>query len=234
MTVPGDRYSEWDAAYVLGALSPAERLEFEDHLSGCGDCQAAVAQLAGMPGLLAQVPITDLPRVPDGDISALPDIPSMPAAPPRQAGSSRRRAALAGAALAASFLLGALGGYLAGGPLGPGSDTTVDGPIRVAFSPVQPSSLTAVVDVVPQGDSTVLQVECQYGWAGASDGTVAGEYAIVVVTEDGRSTAVKTWTVRPNRVMRPSGTAQLAPRDIEAVEIRRVSSGETLLRAPIT
>ena len=38
---PGpDPYAEWDAAYVLGALSPAERLEFEGHLSGCGRCRA--------------------------------------------------------------------------------------------------------------------------------------------------------------------------------------------------
>ena len=49
----------WDAAYVLGALSPAERREFEEHLAGCPACQAAVSELAGMPGLLAQVPPED-------------------------------------------------------------------------------------------------------------------------------------------------------------------------------
>ena len=50
-----DRYSAWDAAYVLGALSPVERREFEEHLAGCPTCQAAVSELAGLPGLLAQV-----------------------------------------------------------------------------------------------------------------------------------------------------------------------------------
>ncbi|WP_308467002.1 anti-sigma factor family protein [Rathayibacter soli] len=48
-----DRYAEWDAAYVLGALSPNERLEFEAHLSGCARCASAVADLAGLPGLLS-------------------------------------------------------------------------------------------------------------------------------------------------------------------------------------
>ena len=31
-------FAQDDAAYVLGALSPAERLEFERHLGGCDDC----------------------------------------------------------------------------------------------------------------------------------------------------------------------------------------------------
>ena len=42
-----DKYREWDGAYVLGALSPEERLEFEDHLPDCPDCTAAVAESAG-------------------------------------------------------------------------------------------------------------------------------------------------------------------------------------------
>ena len=51
-----DRHAHWDAAYVLGALSAAERQEYEDHLTSCPSCRDAVAELAGMPGLLARVP----------------------------------------------------------------------------------------------------------------------------------------------------------------------------------
>ena len=46
-----------DAAYVLGALSPADRLEFERHLPGCERCRRSVAELAGLPGLLGRVPV---------------------------------------------------------------------------------------------------------------------------------------------------------------------------------
>ncbi|MCZ2263463.1 anti-sigma factor family protein, partial [Isoptericola sp. QY 916] len=56
MTAPTDPYREWDAAYVLGALSPADRRDYEEHLAGCDACRAAVAELAGLPGLLASVP----------------------------------------------------------------------------------------------------------------------------------------------------------------------------------
>ena len=52
----GDTYAEWDAAYVLGSLSAADRQQYEEHLAQCRTCHSAVAQIAGMPGLLAQVP----------------------------------------------------------------------------------------------------------------------------------------------------------------------------------
>ena len=38
------RFAEWDAAYVIGALSPADRREFEAHLDSCERCMRAVAE----------------------------------------------------------------------------------------------------------------------------------------------------------------------------------------------
>ena len=45
-----DEFALYDAAYVLGALSPADRREFEAHLQGCPACASAVSELAGMEG----------------------------------------------------------------------------------------------------------------------------------------------------------------------------------------
>lgn len=55
-----DPYLTWDGPYVLGALDPDERHEFEMHLSECDACRTAVAELAGLPGLLARVPVPDI------------------------------------------------------------------------------------------------------------------------------------------------------------------------------
>jgi len=49
------RYADWDSAYVLGALSPAERREYEEHLETCEACRRSVAELSPMPGLLARL-----------------------------------------------------------------------------------------------------------------------------------------------------------------------------------
>lgn len=56
-----DRYAHWDAAYVLGALGPAERREYAAHLTACEACRTAVAEIAALPGLLASVPADLLP-----------------------------------------------------------------------------------------------------------------------------------------------------------------------------
>lgn len=48
-------YAHDDGAYVLGALSPAERSAYERHLSACPACREAVAEIAVLPGLLGRL-----------------------------------------------------------------------------------------------------------------------------------------------------------------------------------
>ncbi|WP_227979183.1 anti-sigma factor family protein [Nocardia spumae] len=55
-TASHDEYATWDAPYVLGALPQEQRLAYENHLTDCTDCRAAVAELSGLPGLLSRVP----------------------------------------------------------------------------------------------------------------------------------------------------------------------------------
>ena len=66
------QFAHLDGAYVLGSLAPAERLEFEAHLPGCAECSRGVRELAGLPGLLAQVDVADL-EVPHPRRPAAPD-----------------------------------------------------------------------------------------------------------------------------------------------------------------
>jgi anti-sigma factor RsiW len=68
----GDEYARWDAAYVLGSLSGADRHEFEAHLSSCPSCRESVAELSGMPALLAQLDRDDVAAIDDGESGAPP------------------------------------------------------------------------------------------------------------------------------------------------------------------
>src|SRR5215212_4870811 len=96
MTCP---FAEDDAAYVLGSLSPVERLEFERHLTQCEDCNQAVRELAGIPGLLSRVNPDVLTLAPQPD-EPVPDsiLPGLA----RAARRSRRRRLLAAAGAAAA------------------------------------------------------------------------------------------------------------------------------------
>jgi hypothetical protein len=239
-----DPYREWDAAYVLGALSPVERREFETHLATCSGCQAAVAELAGMPGLLAQVSPDDAAAMVqstenqpaqltagEGPETPMPTSLTLPA---RQLDHRRRRLVGAVIALAAAFvLLAGFVGVAAVRGAFPISRTSTSAPFRLAFSPVVPSGILAVVDVVPVATGTELHVQCQYAdddptlWSGR------GSYAIWVKDRAGKTTEVKTWTARPNHLMTPDAVSALPVSKIASVEIRQADSAQTLLEAKL-
>ena len=68
-----DRYATWDAAYVLGSLSSNERREYEAHLETCKRCRAAVAEISGIPTLLAMLDLEDV-RALDEETSETPPL----------------------------------------------------------------------------------------------------------------------------------------------------------------
>lgn len=230
-----DPYAQWDAAYVLGALSPAERGEYEEHLAGCASCRSALADLAGVPAALGLVPPGEVLAM-DLDDDALPPPPSAllhPVAgrPAQRWARWRRPLAVAAAAL----LIGGVGGYAVGSATrDPGPAVVATGPHRLAFSPVGPSTMTAVVDVVPTADGTTLSVQCQYASADGGAPPAYTDYAIWVVDRDGRGQEIRTWTARPGTLMHPSGVASLPVASIASVEIRRVDTGATVMRAAVT
>src|SRR5260370_34418608 len=56
----------WDAAYVLGSLTSNERREYEAHLATCKRCRAAVAELSGIPALLAMLDLAGVRALDEG------------------------------------------------------------------------------------------------------------------------------------------------------------------------
>jgi hypothetical protein len=243
-----DKFAQWDAAYVLGALSPAERREFEEHLANCPSCQAAVAELAALPGLLAKLPPDDaaMLSLADETVAGSAETPALSGVqtdvieqgPPssllpkmiKKVRTRRRRMVAAMAGIAAAVLL-VIGGIAVGAgllPLGP------DSPQRVAFSPVEPSAMIAVADVIPGKNGTEIKVECQYGEVNEpTPGAGHETYSIFVVDRSGNASQIKEWPAAPNKLMRPSGTTPLRVSEIADLEIRQTDTNEVLLRAPI-
>lgn len=239
-----DPYREWDAAYVLGALSPAERREFEEHLAGCPDCQPAVAELAGMPGLLGQispddaaamVSATDPSSVLPDHAADHPDAPVGPATAPRDPsrGYRERRLVRAVLVLAAAFVL--LAGVVGLAAVRGSFQVTApsaSAPVHLAFAALVPSGVTANVTLVPVADGTELDVECQYAdeYAAVETGR---RYNIFVLDRSGRATQVKSWVAKRDKINTPSATSPLPVSKIASVEIRPDGSDQAWLRAEL-
>jgi hypothetical protein len=219
-----DRYAEWDGAYVLGALSSGERLEYEAHLERCDDCGARVAELAGMPGVLARLDrpsaeaIRDLPAEPAGTASKPSAVPHLA----RRVHRRRRLVALAGAA---SVVVAALGGGAVGSlPVGSAIAATHLAPVGGSHVSAQ---LTATS--VPWG--TKLAWSCSYPPNGG--GVYAtSSYRLVVTTTGGRTTVVATWGAHGEGASGLAAATSIPRSAIRAVDIR-TGTGAVLAKADL-
>jgi anti-sigma-K factor RskA len=217
-----DPFLDYDAAYVMGALDPHDRRAFEEHLSTCHRCSAAVSELAGMPGLLAQVP-TEQVLAPRATPEPVPDtlLPRLAAA--IRAQQRRRRVWTSVVAAAAACLV--TGVVLTASPWSsPEPEGTVLAMTAVTSAPV---TATVRLDSVDWG--TRVNLECTYQEAPSGEKWGARTYKLVVVPRDGGDVQqVAEWTALPGKTVTPTGSTSLTTEQIE--EIRLLNSrGDTLL-----
>jgi len=226
-----DQYSLWDGAYVLGALPPAERREFEDHLAGCASCRAKVAAVSGLPGLLSAA----------GAEAFAPAAESAPPAPYALYAEKvrRRRARRVGLAAAAVLVVG-LGMGAAGLGLGrqsapPQSEVQASAGAGVVLhfataGTSSPLSASGTLTAEPWGSK--LSWSCSYAAAGTPGyAAVPSAYELVVVTRTGASTVVGSWSAGPGDTVNPVASTSVPKQDIASVLIRRTGSGVALLAA---
>lgn len=223
------RYADWDSAYVLGALSPAERREYEEHLETCDACRRSVAELSAMPGLLARLSADRaqaLLEEPDGAI-ATPHPALLDAV--RREGRRRRirrtRTRIALAAAAAVVVIAAVAVPFA--LTRPAADRQF-----VAFETVADRPVTASAVLTPVDWGTRIELDCTYETTPGEDHSAEGwPYALVVIDREGRSTEVSTWRATPGATARLEAGSALPVDEIASLEIRAVASGDVLMRS---
>lgn len=210
MTCP---HSYSDGAYVLGALSPAERTAYESHLAGCEPCATAVARLAPVPGLLGRVDPAALNPQPAGR-ARLPELLRIVA---RQ---QRRRTwvyrwRLAVAALAAAVLAvagTAVWSGLAGGGAGP------DEPM-VAMEPVAAEvPVAAQVAMASTAGGTTVWMDCQY--PPVAYVVPARTFRLVALGADGSTEQLASWSAAPGDEVSMTGLTRYSGDDLVRIELR--------------
>jgi hypothetical protein len=229
--VDDDRYVTWDAAYVLGSLSSDERREFEAHTQTCPRCRAAVAELSGIPALLAKLESDDVAAFDDGQQDEPP--------PPQVLDSllddvrSRRRRSrwVTAAALAAAAALLVVGAVLAVRPetLGLQSGTQQEAAApALEMTKVSETPINATVSMTGYGWGTRIDMACTYGDWGQRDAPPQN-LGMVIVGRDGSHSQVATWLGLSGATALPSANTPIPMEEIAAVQLVSPESGEVLL-----
>ncbi|WP_374313627.1 anti-sigma factor [Microbacterium sp.] len=233
MNVDHAHFADWDAAYVLGALSPADRRAFETHVEQCDLCRAAIADMAPTIGLLSRVASERAQSM----LAPAPAAPTAMAEGPDAA--SRERVIEAGVRRSRRGRGWWIGGLTAAAAVIVAVVVIVTGAILppapaqvVALEPIADVPVTATVELTGVAWGTRIDMVCRYGETDGQ-GDEGWPYALVVTAVDGTTSEVSSWQALPGATARVSAGTALDPDEIASVEIRSVSSGKVLLRGDV-
>lgn len=250
-----DPFRDWDAAYVLGALVPSERQEYERHLAHCQECSAAVAELAGLPGILGTLPTEEAltvagpagrPPESEGAASAADADPQSSPDALRGLSARVRGLRLRSRALAAALTVAACAASVGITVAVTRTDVVASQPQAAAtqlrFSPVAASSLSATGTLEPEAWGTRIDWRCTYARHAQTADPAGGRYstpptaaergyALLVTDVHGNTSRVATWVATPGSVVTPTATTRIPATHIRRVEIRATATGQTLLAA---
>lgn len=237
--------------YLLGALSPAERTGYAEHLAGCAHCLREVGQLAGLPGLLARNPAAAaVPPSPPTGFSPAPGAGDRAAdsgeVPETAAGAERpdpvvvaldrihhtrrTRRALLAAVFVGVAALGAAGSTLVDATRPDSTARAVTGVMAAADLPVRMVPLgdppvSAAVSLIPRPWGTEVVMRCRY--AGVPQSPV---YVLVARSADGATTELARWSGVQDQDLVLASTTELVGDRLAELEVRN-AAGKVLLRA---
>ena len=224
----GDPYLTWDASYVLGALSPAERRDFEAHLQTCTRCRDAVGELTGMPALLAMVGLDEVQAIGD----RLPDPPLRPELRGQvldrvRARRQRSRWVTAVAVGLAAALL-AIGMVVVIAPETLGLQQGSPPVAMLEMDKINETPINASIALSGYSWGTRIDMACSYGDWGQRD-AAAQNLGMVVIGHDGTRTQIATWLGLSGATALPSGNIPLSQSEIASVQLVSADDGQVLL-----
>ena len=223
----GHRHAHLDAAYVLGALSPTERQDFERHLSTCSDCARSVRELAGLPGLLSRLTqdeVLALGQQPAVPPTVLPGLLRVAVRRQRRRRVATVLAAVGGAAAAAVLTFALVEGPDAAAPGAPGSGDDV---VTSSMRPLDQQWVRADLRLEQVAWGTRMSVRCSYRTP--PKGVKLPVYALVVHTRSGHAEQVATWRPVPGKVTTVDAATAERDGQISSVEVM-TAQGRALLR----
>jgi hypothetical protein len=228
----GDRYVTWDAAYVLGSLTSSERREYEAHLETCERCRAAVAEISGIPALLAMLDLEDVRALDEEPPETPPLRPEVLDSILDKVRWRRRRSRwLMSAAVGVAAALLAVGVVIAIRPeiVGLENYSPQETTQAMDMTKVSDTPINASISLTGFGWGTRIDMACSYGEWGQSGTIPPQNLGMVVVGRDGSHTEVATWLGLSGATALPSATTPMQKDEIAAVQLVSSENGKVLL-----
>jgi anti-sigma factor RsiW len=215
-----------DGAYVLGALSPAERAAFERHLPGCASCRESMADLAVLPGLLGRLDAATVMPVDPAPPSLLRR--TLAAAAAQRRAQRRRRVwyAFAGGVVAVALAVGVGVGVRGHAIDTSGAPTTPLAQMRPAAGAVP---VSAEVGLAATVGGTRVDMTCRYASGYQGKWLVR---LVVYPRSGGAGEQIGTWTATAGQEISLSAITHLTPQDIERLELQRADKTPLLTWTP--
>ena len=215
-----DEFAQYDAAYVLGALTPAERYRYEQHLAGCPRCRAAVDAFTPLPGLMSRVPREELFSEPVEPPAEL--LPGLLATAARRHRRTRRWLVTAGSAVTAAAAAAVLVVVLA---LGGGQPATVTHHTGRPMTAAAGAPIHGWVALKAEPWGTKVSLRCKYDGA---EPYTAG-YILMIHGRQGQVERISSWDAIPGATAVLSGTTALHRDDIRTVVVLTAAGGQPVL-----
>ena len=237
-----DAFKDWDASYVLGALSPDERREYENHLARCTNCTNAIAFFAGIPGILSKVDsqsaIALVKGAPQNQILNSWNESAFMQKLALRADQERRHTRILQSigVVAASIILITLG-ITAGAVIHSSSNGNLTESTNSVGKPIpvtnlQPQIVTASFRVTSKPWGTRFDWNCTYPNVVSSIYS-STDYNLVVTDTSGQNTVIATWSASGTRAVGLAATSALPESQIKSVEVTIAGSTEPLVRGEI-
>lgn len=203
------RFHQWSAAYVLGALDTEERLSYEAHLGNCETCQSEIRSFSAIPGLLNRAGTDELieapPRVAESMVEKIQSESS------ELARSRNRWRWMAGAAAVVALVL---------------AFVAMAAPLQVGTQMVVQSDSVATgsvsLDERPWGTAITLDLE---------ELPPYDTYVAWAVDKSGEWQQVASWGPTPNSSAHVSGASSFAVADLEWIVVTPEDQSEHLFEA---
>lgn len=237
MTDFDDVYKDWDAAYVLGALSYEERKEYEAHLTQCSACSGTLALLAGIPGFLGKIDSQTAIALMNGsltesiadsiDESVFMQKLARRAAQERRKTRIRQTIGLV-AAVVISVGIGLTTGVLVHTTRGVPSAPANSIGTSWHLNNLQPQIMSADLHITSKTWGTHFDWSCTYSKTAAAWGPSV-RYNFVLTDNAGKKSILATWSPSGGSAKGLSATTALSESQIKMLEVTITGSAKPII-----